>query len=103
MEKTPTTFIPTMDFSATMHTEMIDAAIFKDSSTYTGYSGRKPHIFDLARKTAVSSLHDTYTIETNVQRCLRYISSYVQNDLTLSSNGKERRAYPQPAKSTNIM
>lgn len=103
MENPPTTFVPTMDLGATMHREMIDAATLKDSSTYTGCSGRKRHNFYPSRKTAVLSRYNTYTIKTNVERCLRYISSNVQRDSRLASTVKEQRTHPQPAKSTKIM
>jgi hypothetical protein len=100
MEKPPTNFISTMDLGATMHRDMIYHATCKHSSIYAGGRGRKRQLLDLSRETAVPSRHNTYAIETNVERCLLYISSNVQKDSSLSSNGERRGAYPQPAKST---
>jgi hypothetical protein len=70
MKKPSTTFVSTMDLGATMHKEVIYAATFKDSSTYTGSSRPKLHIFDLSQEITVSSRHDTYTTKTNVERLL---------------------------------
>lgn len=89
-----------MDLGATMHRDMIYHATCEDSSTYAGSRGWKRRIFDLSRETAIRSRHNIYAIETNVERCLTYISSNVQKDSRLSLNGEQRYAYLQPSKST---
>lgn len=98
MVKPPTNLISMMDLDDTMHREMIHYATDKDLSTYTRGNGWKWYVFNLMRKTTVPSHPNTYTIKTNVERCLQYISSNMQKDFRLSLNLDNRQNRPQSSK-----